>query len=211
MVIGMDPAAERAHWEAIYRERPPEAVSWYQAEPALSLALIEAAGTGPQSRLVDVGGGASRLVDRLLDRGWRDVTVLDIADSALQAARERLGVRAAAVTWVVADVRGYRPRRPFDVWHDRAVFHFLTDAADRERYRETLEGALAPGGHAVIATFAPEGPERCSGLPVARYDGERLVATLGPAFRLLEERAEAHYTPAGRPQAFRYCLLRHEP
>lgn len=204
----MGKAGDRAHWEHLYATRSPEAVSWYQAEPARSLELIEASGAGPQSALVDVGAGASRLVDYLLARGWRDVTVMDLSLTALEAAQCRLGERAAAVTWTVADVREYRPERPFDVWHDRAVFHFLTDPADREAYRRSLAAALRPGGHVIMATFGPDGPERCSGLPVVRYDAEALTATLGTGFRLLEERQEQHRTPAGATQAFRYFLLR---
>ncbi|PWG63686.1 class I SAM-dependent methyltransferase [Spiribacter halobius] len=206
----MTEADDRAHWEHIYATRSPEAVSWYQAEPTRSLELIEASGAGPHSALVDVGAGASRLVDCLLARGWQDITVLDFSVTALEAAQCRLGEPAAAVNWLVADVREYRPERPFDLWHDRAVFHFLTDAADREAYRRSLEAALRPGGHVVMATFGPDGPERCSGLPVVRYDAEALTAALGSGFRLLEERAEQHRTPSGVTQAFRYFLLRRE-
>lgn len=206
----MAEADVRSHWERLYARQPPEAVSWYQAEPALSLALIDATGAGRHTALVDVGGGASRLVDCLLARGWLDVTVLDIALTALEAAQCRLGEQAPAATWTVADVRDYRPERPFDLWHDRAVFHFLTEPADREAYLRSLQAALRPGGHAIIATFGPDGPQRCSGLPVVRYDATTLTDTLGAGFRLLEERAEEHVTPAGASQAFRYFLLRRQ-
>lgn len=203
-------SAAEAHWQGVYEKNAPDRVSWYQAEPRLSLALIARAGIRPDARVVDVGGGASVLVDRLIDRGFADITVLDIAESALARSRARLGPRAERVRWVVADVTGWRPEGSFDLWHDRAVFHFLTEAADRARYVEALRAALAPGGHAIVATFALDGPERCSGLPVVRYGPESLLAELGPGFTLVASEREEHVTPAGRVQPFTYALFRRD-
>ncbi len=200
--------ARRAHWQQVYRGRTPEAASWYQAEPALSLALIAAAGVTPDAGIIDVGGGASTLVDHLLDGGFRDLAVLDVAEASLAAARARLGDRADQVTWIAADVTAWSPDRQWDLWHDRAVFHFLVDAADRRAYRAALGRALAPGGHVVIATFAPDGPERCSGLPVVRYDEARLGAELGAGFRFVESRRERHHTPGGAAQEFLFQRYR---
>jgi SAM-dependent methyltransferase len=157
---------------------------------------------------VDVGAGASSLVDRLLDAGYTDVTVADISPAALDVARARLGDRAGLVTWLVADARGLRVPETVDVWHDRAVFHFLTDAADQDAYLGALRAALRVGGHAVMATFSPEGPERCSGLPVERYDGVKLARRFGPDFELVRSFTKAHATPSGGTQSFTYAVLR---
>jgi SAM-dependent methyltransferase len=183
-------------------------VSWYQANPEYSLALMDAAGATRDTRIVDVGGGASRLVDCLLDRGFTDLTVLDIAQGALARARERLGDRAGAVQWIEADVKGFEPAEGWDVWHDRAVFHFLVQAEDREAYRRTLMTSLVPGGHAIIATFGSQGPTRCSGLDVVRYSAAGLLAELGPGWKLVTEREELHRTPDGVEQQFVYGLFR---
>ena len=199
----------RQHWEHLYATRAPGTLSWFQAEPAVSLALMEAAGVRPTDPVIDVGGGDSRLVDRLLDRGFTDVTVLDIAGAALEAARRRLGPRRDRVTWLAADVTRWQPEpAAYALWHDRAVFHFLVEEADRRAYLAALHRGLAPGGHAVFATFAPSGPPRCSGLPVRRYDADSLQATLGGAFDLRESRLESHPTPAGGSQDFQWCLFR---
>ncbi len=192
------------HWESIYATKAEDELSWFQQSPELSLALIAAAGVGRKARLVDVGGGASRLVDALLDAGFKDLTVLDIAAPGLEQAEERLGERAGEVTWVVHDVTTWQPAVRFDLWHDRAVFHFLTDVDDRRTYLDVLRRALALGGHVILAAFGPDGPERCSGLPVVRYDAEAIAKELGGEFRLEEERAEAHQTPGGVTQAYRY-------
>ncbi len=197
-------AGER-HWETLYRSKAPTAVSWYQELPALSLALIERAGIDRTARIIDVGGGASTLIDRLLEKGFATVSVLDIAPAALAAAKTRLGERARQVEWIVADVTAWRPPRPYDLWHDRAVFHFLVGEADRRKYVATLQAALAPGGHAVIATFALDGPERCSGLPVVRYSADSLAGELGADFHLIESVPETHVTPAGVEQRFMYA------
>jgi SAM-dependent methyltransferase len=157
---------------------------------------------------VDVGGGASTLVDALLDRGFERLTVVDLAASALGAARARLGPRADRVTWLEADARELRLERPVDLWHDRAVFHFLTEPADQDAYFSSLRAAVKPGGHVIIATFGPRGPEKCSGLPVERYGARRLSERLGPEFGLLRSLETVHTTPAGATQEFTYCLFR---
>lgn len=199
------------HWEDLYRQKAEDAVSWFQSDPKPSFALIHEAGFGKHEPIIDVGGGASRLVDRLLAEGYMDISVLDIAESALQKTRERLGEAAKRVHWLTADVTLWRPTRRYRLWHDRAVFHFLTEPADRAAYREALESALVPGGTAVIAGFALDGPERCSGLPVRRYSPDTLAAELGPAFRLDERHSEDHLTPAGRLQRFQYSVFRFQP
>lgn len=200
----------KRHWEAIYREKGPTEVSWHQDHPAMSLALISDTGLAHDAPLIDVGGGASRLVDHLLDAGYRDITVLDIASEALSHARARLGARARTVHWVEADVTAFTPPHPYELWHDRAVFHFLTDADDRRRYIEALRRGLTTDGHLIIATFGLDGPEKCSGLPVERYDARRLSAELGDRFRLEDVRDELHATPAGKTQAFTCFRLRRQ-
>jgi SAM-dependent methyltransferase len=200
-------ADRRAHWDAVYSTKAPDQVSWYQARPEISLGLIERAGKGRGARLVDVGGGASRLVDLLLDAGLNRLTVLDLSEVALEKARARLGSRASLVDWVVADATRWRPPGTFDVWHDRAVFHFLVDSEQRHRYLATISAALSPGAQAVMGTFASDGPERCSGLPVARYEPESLAQELGPGFRLVENLHEEHRTPSGKMQRFQFSRL----
>lgn len=196
------------HWSRIYREKAPEDVSWYQAEPGVSLALIDAAGLPPNGAVFDVGGGTSRLVDRLLDRGLR-VTVLDVSPEALALVRARLGTRAADVRLVAADVtEADVAAGTVDLWHDRAVFHFLVDAARQDAYIERMRRALRPGGHALIATFDLDGPERCSGLPVVRYSPETLHRRLGRDFVPVRTCREAHTTPTGATQHFQYSLFR---
>jgi SAM-dependent methyltransferase len=201
----------KQHWESMYQERDPAKVSWYQAEATLSLTLIR--DHAPISAAVlDVGGGASTLVDGLLAAGYRDIAVLDLSPAALVHARRRLGANADAVTWMVADVlTASLPEHGIDVWHDRAVFHFLTSAADREQYVRQVKAALRPGGLVLVATFADDGPTRCSGLPVARYSAGELHGQFGPGFRLIESRREQHVTPQDAVQTFVYCLCRYEP
>ena len=199
----------REHWEQVYGERSPDEVSWYQPHVAMSLALIEATGLGAEAAVIDVGGGASTLVDDLLARGFSDLTVLDLSQTALDAARERLGEAGQVVHWLQRDITAENlDADRYDLWHDRAVFHFLTEAADRAAYRANLERALKPGGQLIMATFAEDGPEQCSGLPVCRYSPDALAAELGPAFELLEHRRELHHTPGGKEQAFKYCRFR---
>jgi rhodanese-related sulfurtransferase len=195
-----------AHWDAAYATRGTDGVSWFEATPATSLELIRRAGAGPDAPIVDVGGGASRLVDGALAAGFRDVTVLDLSTLALAAARERLGDAAARVSWVAGDVRTWVPPRRYAVWHDRAALHFLTAEADRRRYAATLASALRPGGHAVVGAFAPDGPPRCSGLAVSRWTPEGIAGELGLA--LVEGRRTEHRTPSGAVQPFSWALLR---
>lgn len=192
------------HWQNVYATKTADEVSWYQERPSTSLDLIRATGIGPDARIVDVGGGASTLVDHLIAEGHQNLSVLDVAETALAKSRDRLGERAAQLDWIVADVTRWRPPHPFDVWHDRAVFHFLTEPKDRRAYVETMKEAVPQGGHVIIATFAPEGPERCSGLPVMRHGLESLAEELGDGFARAEHRREEHVTPAGRMQAFLY-------
>jgi SAM-dependent methyltransferase len=198
----------KAHWEGVYSEKRPEQTSWHQEEPALSLALIERSAIGRDAALIDIGGGASRLVDHLLARGYSDLTVLDISAAALRQARERLGGRAAEVTWEVADITRFEPSRPFALWHDRAVFHFLTRSEDRLAYVDRLKRGVEPGGQVIIAAFAPDGPKRCSGLDIVRYGSAKLGVELGEDFNLEEEQREIHRTPAGSEQRFGFYRFR---
>ncbi|KSV75357.1 MULTISPECIES: trans-aconitate 2-methyltransferase [unclassified Sinorhizobium] len=203
----MQDETRRAHWDKAYQSKGEAGVSWFEDAPAVSLDLIRRHVTIATASLIDVGGGASRLVDALLDEGMKSVTVLDLSPAALDAARARLGLRADAVHWVAADVTAWRPDRTYDIWHDRAAFHFLTDPDDRAAYIERLTAAVAPGGYAVIATFAPDGPERCSGLPVVRYDPAALAEVIGPSFRLVEHVKHQHTTPWNSTQAFQFSVL----
>lgn len=198
----------RQHWERVYEDRSPEQVSWHQDSPDTSLALLEHTGVGPDAAILDLGGGASRFVDGLLERGYTDVTVFDISERALLHAQERVGDRAQDVAWIRGDVTHATLDHHYDVWHDRAVFHFLTDAEDRRRYRELLHRAVPPGGHVIVATFALDGPERCSGLPVVRYAPDALLDELGPGLDLVETWDEDHHTPAGKVQRFVFCRFR---
>jgi SAM-dependent methyltransferase len=187
------------YWDARYSTIGSQNVSWYQEEPAISLALISAvAPTG--SSVVDVGGGASHLVEALLDAGYRDLTVVDLSAEALRASHERVG--AAPVTWVASDIREWQPARAFDVWHDRAAYHFLTDLDDQDHYWQLVRETVPIGGHVVIGTFAEDGPESCSGLPVTRYSSAMLHAAMGDGFAVVETRPEVHRTPSGATQSF---------
>jgi SAM-dependent methyltransferase len=201
-------SGDRAHWDAVYRSRAPQAVSWYRPHLDVSLELLRQAGLDAGTRLIDVGGGASTLVDDLLAFGLAHPTVLDLSDAALAAARERLGARGASVHWLAVDVlEAALAPGAFDLWHDRAVLHFLHARTDTARYAGQAARAVRPGGRAVIGGFAPEGPERCSGLPVARRSARDIAALFAPAFRLIDQRSEFHVTPAGATQAFAYALL----
>ena len=194
----------KSHWEHVYTSKDSVDVSWYQTIPARSLDLIRSTGVSKQAPILDVGGGASTLVDNLLDAGYQDISIMDIASSAIEQAHARLGARANQATWIVSDVTEFEPSRPYAVWHDRAVFHFLTEAADRERYLDVLRKALQPRGHFLLATFGEDGPERCSGLQVQRYSVEMLKVLLEPDFRLRAFELEEHCTPTGAPQEFLY-------
>lgn len=200
--------SERAgHWDDAYRARGAEGVSWFQAEPAVSLEMIGLLGIGRSAPVIDVGGGASSLVDHLVAAGFTDVSVLDVSEVALDQGRGRLGPRPE-VTWLHRDVLAWRPVRRFGLWHDRAVFHFLTDEGDRSTYLATLARAIEPGAGLVMATFAEDGPTHCSGLPVARYSAEELVDVLGERFTLVGARRERHTTPAGTVQPFTWVAGR---
>jgi len=208
--LGATDMARKSHWEGIYTTKTPTGVSWYQPHAAKSLELIKRTGVNASAQIIDVGGGASTLVDDLLAKGFRNLTVLDISPTALEAAQQRLGARAAQeVKWIEADItQAVLPRHHFDVWHDRAVFHFLTEADDRRRYVNGASDALKPGGHIIMATFAADGARQCSGLNVIRYSPEKLHAELGGAFEIIESLEETHLTPFDTTQKFTYCLCR---
>lgn len=196
------------HWQAVYETKRESEVSWYAPHLAESLRLIREVAP-PTARIIDVGGGASTLVDDLLAEGYRAITVLDIAEAALSATRKRLGEQAAQVSFVVSDVtRAALPAAAYDVWHDRAVFHFLTEPSDRRAYLSVLQASLAPDGYVVMATFSRSGPQKCSGLPVARYDAASLQSELGSGFVLETSMERAHVTPAGREQQFLIARFR---
>ena len=200
---------DRSHWENVYRTKPPHEVSWYRAHLDTSLALIDAAVPDHSAHVIDVGGGASTLVDDLLARGYRNVTVLDLSSAALDIAKARLGESARAIEWRCDDVTtAPMPEHRYDLWHDRAVFHFLTSAEDRAAYVRQVRRCVKAGGHVIIATFGPDGPAKCSGLDVVRYGAEGLQAELGPAFRLERQLTDLHETPAGKIQPFTYCCWR---
>ncbi len=192
------------HWDRVYQTKSSQDVSWYQRRPDLSLALILATGARKDAGIIDVGGGASLLVDFLLDNGYTQLAVLDISAAALSLSRSRLGKSADAVEWFEADVTSFEPPHRFGLWHDRAVFHFLTDAVDRRGYVATLRRTLLPGGTVIISTFAPDGPPKCSGLDVVRYDEHSIAAELGAEFQLRETRHETHVTPWRAEQQFNY-------
>lgn len=201
------------HWESIYRDRSSDELSWSQAAPTTSLRVIDELGVDPGEAVVDVGAGESALVDALLARGHRRLTILDVAHGSLERARTRLhsDPGAAFVDWVVHDVLTWRPPMAFGLWHDRAVFHFLTEPDDRRAYVEVATRAVAPGGFLVVATFAADGPERCSGLPVQRYDTEALAAQFTSEFLPVTSRAQSHHTPWGAVQPFTWLAMRRRP
>ncbi|MBR2515517.1 MAG: class I SAM-dependent methyltransferase [Halomonas sp.] len=199
----------KTHWQNIYEQKEATEVSWFQSKPTVSLEFIANCGLERSDPVIDVGGGASVLVDYLLETGHTNVTVLDISEAALAASRKRLGPNASAVSWVESDVTAFSPNSQFALWHDRAVFHFLVDAEDRQRYVRALERALRVGGHLILASFAIGGPEKCSDLPIIQYDSQKLKAELGSGFKLVEERTEEHCTPAQGVQKFAYfCFER---
>jgi len=197
----------KQHWEDVYSRKKPNEVSWYQAEPTVSLNIVNEAAGASQAAVIDVGGGTSTLVDRLVDQPAMEITVLDISGAALREAQSRLGAKAARVKWIEADILDVElPEAGYDVWHDRAVFHFLTEAGDRRRYLEQVSRSVRIGGHVLVATFDADGPRKCSGLEVARYSPDELHAQFGRAFRLLRSVHENHVTPMGTTQRFVYCL-----
>jgi len=199
----------REHWEQVYSSKPSDRLGWYKPRLQTSLDWITALALDPDEPIIDVGGGASTLVDDLLGRGYTDITVLDLAGPALDRIKTRLGERRSAVTWLCGDITEIElEENAFQLWHDRAVFHFLTEPDDRARYLANLRRALRPGGHLVIGTFAPEAPPKCSGLPVQRYERDALEAALGDGFQLQQHHKEMHVTPGGVEQMYLYCLFR---
>lgn len=197
--------SRKNHWENIYSTKESTEVSWFQQRPGYSLDLIKATRVDTSAYIIDIGGGASTLVDFLLDAGYQDLAVLDISHGAIKQTKSRLGNVANKVTWIEEDITSFSSVRPFQVWHDRAVFHFLTADEDRASYVRMLTGALKPGSHAIIATFSLDGPEKCSGLEIVRYSAETLSGVLGDAFQLVETSTEKHVTPGGVTQSFIYC------
>jgi 2-polyprenyl-3-methyl-5-hydroxy-6-metoxy-1,4-benzoquinol methylase len=194
------------HWDRVYATKKATEVSWYQPHLGLSLRFIAEASADRSARIIDVGGGESTLVDDLLAQGYRDVSVVDLSETAIRVAKTRLGARAADVTWMQGDVTTCPlPAQHFDIWHDRAVFHFLTNPLDRGRYVRQVARSVKRGGHVIVATFGPEGPTQCSGLPVVRYDPDALHGEFGAGFELVDHVIEAHETPAGKIQQFVYC------
>jgi trans-aconitate methyltransferase len=204
----MSDVSRKAHWENVYTTKGEKEVSWYQDSPAPSLELIALTGLPISAEIIDIGGGASRLVDSLVAREFERVTVLDLSKAALDAAKARLAEKAARVRWEVADVTRWEPSRTYDLWHDRAAFHFQTDQADQSAYVDRLKKAVKLGGYVIIGTFALDGPERCSGLPIVRYDAASLSAILGTDFKLVEARRHDHVTPWGAVQRFQFSTFR---
>lgn len=201
----------KMHWEKVYSTKAPNEVSWYQPHLETSLALISRAAGANSASIIDVGGGESTLVDDLLARGYQTITILDISQTAIDVTKERLKELADRVQWIVGDVTRLKlPRGTYDVWHDRAVFHFLTGTEERQAYVRQVAHAVRPGGHVIVSTFGPEGPTRCSGLEVARYDADLLHEQFGARFRLLDSTKELHQTPFGTTQQFLYCYCRIE-
>ncbi len=200
--------SHREHWDVVYSTKGFDSVSWFQGLPTPSLAALELLDAHANQSLIDIGGGASNLVDVLIKRGWSDLSVLDLSEAALAESKRRLGDLATRVDWIVSDITQWVPPRRYDFWHDRAVFHFLTNAEDRAAYAKRLSDGLAPSGAVVIATFAPSGPDRCSGLPVRRYDAESLAVEFGSAFEMVGNWTEDHVTPSGNRQAFTWCMFR---
>lgn len=205
----MNPLDRQAHWQNVYQTKSEREVSWFQESPEISLDLIRATGVNTDASIIDIGGGASRLVDALIHAGFRSVTVLDLSDKALATSKARLGAQGAAVNWIVADVATWQPSQTYDVWHDRAAFHFLVNPDDRAAYVECVRKSVRPGGHVVIGTFALDGPERCSGLPVVRHDSASLGQMLGLSFALVESRRHDHQTPGGAIQRFQFSRFQH--
>jgi len=205
----MDDYDCKAHWAQVYATKAANKVSWYQEHPELSLAFIRSTGVAANGSIIDVGAGASTLVDHLITAGYTDITLLDISEAALAVARTRIETRIAKVTWLVGDITTIPlEHHRYDVWHDRALFHFLTDPFQQKRYVEQVLHAVKPGGHVIVATFALDGPENCSGLDTTRYDAASLHGVFGNSIRLVDSRNETHHTPWGTEQRFIYCYCR---
>jgi SAM-dependent methyltransferase len=204
----MTAADRQSHWQNVYLRKGEQEVSWTQLDPQPSLGLIETYARDKHADIIDIGGGASQLVDALIHDGYDAVTVLDLSAVALDAAKARIGAASGKLRWIAADVTAWQPPGVFDIWHDRAAFHFLTDAKDRAAYIDRLVRGVKVGGHAIIATFALDGPEKCSGLPVQRYSPQSLHEVLGESFDLVESHAHRHVTPWGAAQSFQFSVLR---
>ncbi len=201
--------SQKNYWEQVYTSKSADNLGWYERHLQTSLRWIGEQGLDANAPIIDVGGGASTLVDDLLDGGYRLVTVLDLSESAIRSAKVRLGKRAEQVIWLTGDIIAIDlPEQHYDLWHDRALFHFFTEPEQQRQYRDRLMRVLKPGGHLIIGTFAPEAPPTCSGLPVQRYSPQQLVATLGRAFELQRQHKELHTTPGGVEQMYVYCLFR---
>jgi len=201
----------KTHWEKVYTAKQPGAVSWYRPHLEMSLALVERAAQSHSASIIDIGAGESTLVDDLLARGYENITVLDVSQTALEVTKNRLGVLAEQIHWIVGDITQVQLEPlAYDVWHDRAVFHFLTSIEQRAAYVRNVAKAVKPGGHVIVSTFGPEGPTKCSGLEVMRYDAESLHNEFGTRFRLVESLKELHRTPFGAAQQFLYCYCRVE-
>ena len=206
--MGSQQVSRKHHWEQLYTDKTPLEVSWFQAEPLLSLQLIESTDIHHDAAIIDVGGGTSRLVDHLLEKGYRNLAVLDISASAIEHTQSRLGSKADEVEWFIEDITQFNAPRKFTLWHDRAVFHFLTNEDDRKLYVNNLNQAVSDNAYVIIATFAIGGPEKCSGLPIEQYDAQKIQQVLGENFQLLDTRHELHITPAEKQQQFIYFLFR---
>ena len=195
------------HWEKIYKEKSPLDVSWYQNKPSISLSIVNKLPMDKDDNIIDVGGGASTFVDYLLEEGFKNISVLDLSSNALILAKTRLGEKSQLVNWQIADVTQFSPEKTYSLWHDRAVFHFLTEKSEREKYKEVLASAIKVGGYVIIAAFAIGGPTKCSGLDIVQYDAEKIKQELGSDFTLIDEKSELHITPAGREQLFGYYVF----
>ena len=198
----------KKHWGDVYQDKTPSELSWYQKEPKLSLELIRSTNAASNDAIIDVGAGTSVLVDYLKKEHYTNLTVLDISENAIAIAKKRLGKSAKSINWIVSDITKFDVFQKFSLWHDRALFHFLTDPSDRGIYVKALINAIRPEGHLIIATFAIGGPKKCSGLEIVQYDSEKMIAELGDNFKLVEERKEVHITPANKEQKFNFFLFR---
>lgn len=196
-----------SHWEQVYQTNHPQTVSWFQQEPTISIQLVQNSGVKKTDPIIDVGGGASTLVDCLASRGYTNLTVLDISSAAIGLSRERMGAASSRIAWYTADITSFEPPNVYSLWHDRAVFHFLTKRLEQKKYVEVLKRSVPTNGHVIIATFSVGGPEKCSGLEVVQYDASKLLAVLGDGFQLIEEVGEIHLTPQGREQKFSYFRM----
>ena len=200
-------ASRHEHWQAVYTQKQTNRVSWFERFPGQSIAFIRHTGIKADDAIIDVGAGASTLVDTLLEDGFQDVSCLDLSEKALLTSQKRLQNRRDEVTWLHQDIRYFHSEKSYALWHDRAVFHFLTRASDREKYIDALNRHLQPQGHLIMATFSPDGPQTCSGLEIVQYDADSLLSTLGKGFHLVEDKTHIHRTPAGGEQEFIYCYF----